>query len=70
MLEICRRTRGDEDDLTLKAMNGLAAIYGRRNKHQEDHLKLNERILEVRLKTNGPSDRKTRQRNIIWPSHS
>ena len=25
MLEICRRTRGEEDDLTLKAMNGLAA---------------------------------------------
>ena len=58
MLEICRRTRGDEDDLTLRAMNGLGAIYGRRGK-DDDHLKLNERILEVRLKTSGPSDRKT-----------
>ena len=45
-------------DLTLRAMNGLAAIYGRRNK-DEDATKLHERILEVRLKTSGPSDRKT-----------
>jgi serine/threonine protein kinase len=58
MLEICRRTRGEEHELTLMAMNGLAAIYGRRNKG-EDARKLQERILEVRQKTSGPADRKT-----------
>ena len=58
MLEICRRTRGEEHDLTLMAMNGLAAIYGRRNK-DEDARKLQQRILEVRQKTSGPADRKT-----------
>ena len=30
MLEICRRTRKDEDELTLGAMNGLAVILGQR----------------------------------------
>jgi serine/threonine protein kinase len=58
MLEISRRTRGEEHELTLMAMNGLAAIYGRRNK-DEDARKLQERILEVRQKASGPADRKT-----------
>ena len=40
------------------AMNGLASIYGRRNKETEA-LKLHERILEVRQKTSGLSDSKT-----------
>ena len=59
MLEICRRTRGEEDDLTITTMTGLGAIYGGRNK-LEDSLKLDERILEVRQRKNGPSDPKTR----------
>ena len=55
MLEICRRTRGDEDDLTLTAMNGLAAILGRLNRPVEA-VELQEKILEVRRKQRGPSD--------------
>ena len=57
-LEIHRRTRGEEHDLTLKAMGGLAAIYGRRSKNEERH-KLHERVLDVRLKTSGPSVRES-----------
>jgi serine/threonine protein kinase len=75
MLEICRRTRGDDDELTLMAMEGLASIYNdpKRNSenpkydwhlmlgHREnaEGLKFLEQILQVRRKKNGPSDPKT-----------
>jgi tetratricopeptide (TPR) repeat protein len=35
MLDICRRTRGDEDELTLSAMDGLACIYFGLNTYEE-----------------------------------
>ena len=57
-MEICRRTRGDEDELTLKAMNGLAAILGRLNKLDEAAT-LQKRILDIRRRTKGPEDRQT-----------
>jgi len=58
MLEICRRTRGDEAELTLLAMNGLAAILGRMNKLDESAT-LHQRVLKIRRNTKGPEDRQT-----------
>jgi serine/threonine protein kinase len=58
MLETCRRTRKDDDELTLLAMNGLAAILARLDKLDEAAT-LHQRILDVRRKTNGPEDPET-----------
>jgi tetratricopeptide (TPR) repeat protein len=58
MLEICRRTRGEEDELTLNAMSGLAAILGLLEEVSEG-LALQERVLEIRRKTKGPRDDET-----------
>jgi serine/threonine protein kinase len=58
MLEICRRTRGDDTELTLQAMNGLAAILGGMNKLDEAAT-LDQRIVDIRRRTNGPEDRQT-----------
>ena len=58
MLEICRRSRGDDAELTLQAMNGLAAILGALNKLDEA-AKLDQRIVDIRRRTNGPEDRQT-----------
>ena len=56
MLEICRRTRGEEDELTLKAMNGLLPPFTAVETSATEALKLQQRVLEVRQKTGGPSD--------------
>jgi tetratricopeptide (TPR) repeat protein len=53
MLETCRRTRKDDDELTLLAMNGLAAILARLDKLDEAAM-LQQRIVDVKRKTNGP----------------
>ena len=57
MLEICTRTREDVD-LTATAMNGLAAILRGLERHEEA-LGLQEKVLELRRKTSGPTDPKT-----------
>jgi serine/threonine protein kinase len=54
MLEICRRTRGEEAELTLDAMNGLAAILRRLAKLNEAAT-LQQQILDVRRRTKGPA---------------
>ena len=53
MLETCRRTRGEEDELALDAMKGLAAILSERDKIAEAWT-LQQRILDVRRRTKGP----------------
>jgi tetratricopeptide (TPR) repeat protein len=58
MLEACRRTRGEEDELTLNAMTGLAAIIERRGKFGEASTLL-QQVLDVRRRTKGPADPKT-----------
>jgi serine/threonine protein kinase len=58
MLEICRRTRGDEDELTLNAMNGLAAILGRLNKLDESAT-LKQQVLKIRRNAKRPGDLET-----------
>jgi tetratricopeptide (TPR) repeat protein len=58
MLETCRRTRKDDDDLTLRAMGGLAAILTRVDKLDEAAT-LHQRIVDVCRRTKGPEDPET-----------
>ena len=56
MLEVCRRTHGDEDELTLSAMAGLATSYsGRGQGKHDDVLRLAEKVFDARRKKLGPS---------------
>ena len=55
MLEICRRTRGEEAELTLEAMNGLAIVLGRLNKLDEAAT-LQQRTVDILRKTKGPEN--------------
>jgi tetratricopeptide (TPR) repeat protein len=58
MLETCRRTRKDDDDLTLRAMGGLAAILTVVDKLDEAAT-LHQRIVDVYRRTKGPEDPET-----------
>jgi hypothetical protein len=75
MLETCRRTRNDDDELTLDAMCGLASILGRwaqledaatdlaailrRRAQLDEAAKLQQHVLDVRRRTKGPEDPET-----------
>jgi tetratricopeptide (TPR) repeat protein len=58
MLEVCRRTRGDEDELTLRAMAGLASIYSAQGEYG-DALRLAEEAFDARRKKLGSSASET-----------
>jgi tetratricopeptide (TPR) repeat protein len=74
MLETCRRTRKDDDELTLGAMNGLALTLGQRARLDEatdlatilrqrrlldEAANLQQHVLDMRRRTKGPKDPET-----------
>ena len=68
MLEISRRTRGEEDEWTLHAMNGRSVGSSRRLNKLDEAANLEQRMLDIRRRTKGPEDRKTRNRCTPMPS--